>query len=132
MNNLKGKITEVKSQGSLSLVWVEMGDHRLSVLLIDTSESLPFLNPGQEVSLVFKETEVILVRGEPGISIQNRIDGKITAIEAGKLLSKVSLEARDGQLIQAILNTEALQNMDLKTGEEISAYVKSNEIMITA
>ena len=131
MNELKGTIKEIRSQGTLSLASVQVGGFNLKAIIIDTPESAGYLEEGKAVSILFKETELILTTGTgEGISIQNRLPGKIVHIEKGKLLSRVVMEV-EGSQITAVLTTHSLDEMNLEINQDITGLVKTNEIMIS-
>lgn len=130
MNNLEGTISEIKTHGTLSLATVLVGDQVLSVMLIDTPHSVDYLKKDHLVTVLFKETEVILGKGQAEISILNEMHAVVIGIEEGKLLSKVSLDSR-GQIISSVLMTKSLKHLKLAVGDSVKAYVKSNEIMIS-
>ena len=131
MNRLKGSIEEVKVNGNLSQVVIKVGDKtRINSIVIETPETAPYLIKGRPISVIFKETEVVLAKGNiDNISLINRIPGEIGEIRLGSILCEVSLVTEAGP-VQAIISREALDLMELKPGEQITALVKLNEVMI--
>ena len=131
MNRLKGSIEEVKVNGNLSQVGIKVGDKtRINSIVIETPETAPYLIKGRKISVIFKETEVVLAKGKiDNISLINRIPGEIGEIRLGSILCEVSLVTEAGT-VQAIISREALDFMKLKPGEQITALVKLNEVMI--
>lgn len=131
MNTLKGKIAEVKVHESLSLVRVEVNGQLFSAIVIDTPDTVDYLRTGINVKLIFKETEVILARGnELNISLQNRFFGPVIAVESGDLLSKVVVNAKQGE-ITSIITTNAVRQLEIEVGTEVTALVKTNEMMLS-
>ncbi len=131
MNELQGHIAWVETSGNLSLVAIEIYPGLiLKAIVIDTPQTASYLQEGSQVLAVFKETEVIIGVGEQlQISLQNQIPVKITQIEKGKLLSKLTLESNSGNL-RSIISTTAVHNLNLKTGDWVLAMVKLNEVML--
>ncbi|MDW7693469.1 TOBE domain-containing protein [Flammeovirgaceae bacterium SG7u.111] len=130
MNTLKGNISAVKTIGSLSLVSVMVGKTRLSAIVIDTPENSPYLQEGSSINVIFKETEVILGKGNSlTISLQNKINGTVESIENGELLSRLTLQTEVGKLI-SIITSRAVGQLELAIGSEVVAMVKTNEIML--
>ena len=71
----------------------------LTSVIIDTPETKPKLQNGQKVAFLFKETEVVITKGYiSGISMQNKISGKIIEIQAAPILSKVSVQTALGPI----------------------------------
>ena len=131
MNTLKGKIAEVKVHESLSLVRVEVNGQLFSAIVIDTPDTVDYLQTGVNINLIFKETEVILARGdELNISLQNHFFGPVIAVESGDLLSKVVVSAKQGE-ITSIITTNAVRQLEIEVGTEVTALVKTNEMMLS-
>ena len=104
----------------------------ISAIVIETRDSAPYLREGSRISVLFKETEVILSTGPAGkIGIQNRIPGQVREVEAGDLLSKVVLETPLGGL-EAIVASGELQALGLSVGDQVTALIKTNEVMLSA
>ena len=131
MNILKGKISSIKVNGDLSIVKVNLGDTIFSTILIDTPETADFLKLENEVKIIFKETEVILGVGDmSGISLRNKLVGTVSRIESDKLLSKVTIKTDLG-FITSIITTNAVNQLKIIEGLELSAMIKTNELMLS-
>lgn len=131
MNILEGIITRIETSGSLSIVKVEVGDISLKTILIETSNTAPYLKKGNNVNVIFKETEVAVGKGViHNNSMQNRIPGSILEIERGELLSKLTIGATLGK-IKAIITSSAVEELQLMIGEKVTAMIKTNEIMLS-
>ncbi|MCC4212782.1 TOBE domain-containing protein [Leeuwenhoekiella parthenopeia] len=133
MNELRGHIKTVEVSGNLSLVGVELQNGQLfKAIVIDTPQSASYLKPETAVAVVFKETEVIIGTGTQfQISLQNQIPATIAQLEQGKLLSKLKLETTNGS-ISAIISSNAVDNLNLELGQEVTAMIKLNEVMLRA
>ena len=130
MNSIEGNIAEIKTQGSLSLVKVLANNILFNAIIIDTPETASYLSIDQKVSIVFKETEVIIGTDEHAkVSLQNRIVGKVQSLDCNELLTKVTLQTTIGR-ITSIITTNAAQNLKLKVGDTACAFIKTNEIML--
>ncbi len=131
MNKFKGNIVEVEVAKSLSSVKTQVGDTTFSTILIDTPATASYLQEGQEAWVMFKETEVVMATGKDhSISLQNRVEGTISKLEKGELLSKVVVATSIGDLI-SIITTNAVNQLELKSGDAVIAMIKSNEIMLS-
>ena len=131
MNVLEGKITNITTEGDLSLVRISLGQADFSSIVIDTPETAQHLFLGNLVKVIFKETEVILGVGQnQGVSLQNRIEGDVTSIEEGKLLSRIKLRTAHGEII-SIVTSNAVRALNLTKGDVICAMIKTNEIMLS-
>ena len=131
MNILEGTIEEIKVSGELSIVRVEVSGNLLSTIVIDTPETASFLEKGNLVKVIFKETEVIIGVGDmSGISLRNKFCGKIKSIERDELLSKVKVDSDVGE-ISSIITSNAVDQLKLKPGMKVCAMIKTNELMLT-
>ena len=133
MNKLQGHIVHIETHGNLSMVTLEVaGQQQLKSLVLDTVETAPYLKGGNKAQALFKETEVIItLQADLPISIQNKIPGRISAIENGAVLSRVTMESNSGK-INCIIPASSSLELQLKEGMEACALVKFNEIMLAA
>lgn len=131
MNTLIGHIKEVNSTEHLSLVTISVGPFTLSSVIIDTPDTVDYLKEGEEVQVVFKETEVVIGLGEElKVSLRNQLTGTISNIEPGPLLSRVVVQTEVGS-ITAIITTNATRALQLTVGKKAMAMIKTNEIMLS-
>jgi len=131
MNVLKGKIEYITVNKNLSLISVNVNGQLLSAIVIDNPETAPYLKQGNSIKIIFKETEVIIGKEKTdNISLQNKFTGTVESIETGELLSKLTLNTTIGKII-SIITTNAVNQLELKKDSEITAMVKTNEIMLT-
>ena len=131
MNILKGKIEEINVNGDLSIVKIIVGKIRFSTIVIDTPETASFLQLNNSVKVIFKETEVIIGVGDmSGISLRNKLIGKVISIESDKLLSKLIIDTEVGE-ITSIITSNAVNQLKIKIGLDVTAMIKTNELMLS-
>jgi molybdopterin-binding protein len=130
MNKLTGTITQIQQSGAILLVDVDINGQSFSALLIESALQPQWLQKGNAVDVVFKETEVSLAKGLSGlISMRNRMDCKVLHVNQGELLSNVKLQFQNVELTSAI-TTRSVNSLQIKVGDEIEALVKANEISL--
>lgn len=131
MNKLHGHIHALEVSGNLTIVEVAVTSELfLKAIVIDTPQTADYLQKEHKVSLVFKETEVIIGIGEQSnVSLQNQLPATILDIEKGKLLSKIKLNTTAGALT-SIISTAAVLKLNLAVSSEVVAMVKLNEVML--
>ena len=131
MNNFEGFIKTVHVNGNLSIVDIEVtSDILMKAIIIDTPETASYLKSNANVSILFKETEVIIGLGDQsGISLQNKIPAIITHVEIGNLLCKLDLKS-DAGIFTAIISAAAAVALNLKVEDEVTAMIKLNEVML--
>lgn len=130
MNKLTGTIKQIQQSGAILLVDVDVLGQGFSALLIESAIRPEWLQQGNTVELVFKETEVTLAKGLSGkISMRNRMKCIVQSINRGELLCTVSLKFETYSITSAI-TTRAVDSLQITVNEEIDALVKSNEITL--
>ncbi|SEL71877.1 hypothetical protein SAMN04487910_3163 [Aquimarina amphilecti] len=132
MNVFSGHISDIQISKNLSMVSVQIDERiELKTILVETPNTASYLKKGSAVDVLFKETEVIISKGDPSfISIQNKIPAVIKKCDSGVLLSKILLNTAIGDIV-AIVTTEILNALVLKENEEVIVMIKANEIMLS-
>jgi len=64
------------------------------------------------------------------LSARNQLKGKIVSVEKGVITAKVKVEIKVPATVTAVITKEAVEDLGLKVGDEVSAIVKSTEIII--
>ncbi|MEM3000416.1 MAG: TOBE domain-containing protein [Candidatus Bathyarchaeia archaeon] len=64
------------------------------------------------------------------ISARNRLKGKVTAVETDAITAKVKVEISVPATITALISREAVEDLNIKVGDEVEAVVKATEVMI--
>lgn len=130
MNKLTGTISKIQQSGAILLVDVDVEGHSFSAMLIESATQPEWLQTGNTIELIFKETEVSLAKNLSGmISMRNRMKCIVLEIDRGELLSKVSLQFQKYTITSAI-TTRSVNSLDLKIGDEVEALVKANEVSL--
>lgn len=130
MNKLRGRITGIESNDHVSLVDVDVNGDKFTATLLETPDDSPYLQIGNPVDVLFKETEVSLAKGLSGlISLRNRVNTTVKLVRSGVILSEVVLDYR-GQTISSIITTRSITRLEIKPGDEVEALVKANEVTL--
>lgn len=64
------------------------------------------------------------------ISARNRLKGKIAAVEKEEVTAKIRIEIAAPTTITAIISREAVEELNIKTGDEVEAVIKATEVMV--
>ncbi len=64
------------------------------------------------------------------LSARNQLKGKVVAVEKGVITGKVKVEIKMPVTVTAVITKEAIEELDIKVGDEVTAIVKSTEIII--
>jgi len=138
MNFLQGTITEIVTEGNISLVKVSVGEKIFSSIVLDTPATDPYLQTGHSVKLLFKETEVIISRSIPlEISVQNKMECRLRQLTIGKILCQLTLGWQEDGTgketeIHSIITRNACEQLHLQVNDKIIALIKTNEVSLAA
>ena len=64
------------------------------------------------------------------LSARNNLKGKVVAVEKGVITAKVKIEVKVPATITAVITKEAVDDLEIKVGDEVVAIVKSTEVII--
>ena len=130
MNKIPAVIKTITTSGGVVLVDLYCGDCPLSALLVDADELPAWLAAGQQVFVVFKESELSIAVGLSGkISLRNRFPCIVKSVNRGELLSLIELTFGEHTLNSAI-TTRSVDALELTAGTQATALIKSNEISL--
>lgn len=127
MNRFHAIVENISSKDNLHYLTVRSKGHTIH---ISTLELPDFVELEASLDLLFKETEVFLVRGvHEAVSVDNRMPVQVGLITRGELLSQVELSSACGRL-SALLSTSSLDRMGIQTGSNLDALVPSYAIAL--
>ena len=64
------------------------------------------------------------------ISARNQIKGKISAVETGAVMAKVKIDIGGGNILTSLISKESVDDLALKIGDDVTAIIKSTEVII--
>ena len=64
------------------------------------------------------------------ISARNVFKGKVLDVKEGQVMAKVKVDLGGGNVISSLISVEAVKELDVKVGEEISVIVKATSVML--
>jgi molybdate transport system regulatory protein len=64
------------------------------------------------------------------ISARNKLKGVVKSVEKGDIVAKVMVEINVPAIITALISTEAVNDLDIKVGDNVEAVIKATEVMI--
>ncbi len=130
MNILRGRIKDITSSESITLVDIETQGVQMTSIIVDRAENVPYLLPAEEVEVVFNESELSLGRITEGmISLNNQLSCVIEEIVPGQVLSRVILDFHGIPLV-SLITTRSVGRLNLCRGEQVTAFVKSTEVIL--
>jgi molybdate transport system regulatory protein len=64
------------------------------------------------------------------ISARNRLEGTVQQVDKGVVTAKVRIKIIKPDFVTAIISKEAVEELDIKTGDKVEAVIKATEVMI--
>ncbi|MBQ2832152.1 molybdopterin-binding protein [Methanobrevibacter sp.] len=64
------------------------------------------------------------------LSARNQLNGKITNIDLGAVMANIKIEVTDPSVITAVITKESAENLGLSEGDDVTAIIKSTEVII--
>jgi len=64
------------------------------------------------------------------LSARNSLKGRVVSVEKGVITAKVKVEIMVPATITSVITKEAVEDLDVKVGDEVQVVVKSTEVMI--
>ena len=63
------------------------------------------------------------------ISVRNKIPAKVKEVKLGAVMAEVVVQAGNNQIVAAITK-DAVEDLALKVGDDVTALVKSTSVMV--
>jgi molybdopterin-binding protein len=124
MNTLQATITAITASEHLSILTVSVADESFHLLLAEASDA----SIGSNVTLAFKETEVILASA-PAATTANIHRAIVSKIEQGNVLSQITLTYHEATLM-ALVPTLTFDTLMIDEGDEVYWMVQPSEISL--
>ncbi len=130
MNILRGKISELTTSGNMTLVGIDVDGTRMTAIMIGTPGKVSYLRMSGDVELLFNEAAVSIGKMIGGqMSLNNQLDCTIERLVTGEILTQVILSFR-GEHLTSLITTMSARRLDLKAGDRVTAFIKTNEVML--
>jgi len=127
MNKIEAKVSKIESVENLNLVNFLFNENTLTMISLELNKRV---KKNKKVLLNIKPTNISLAKNFEGlISSSNKLTGKIVSIERGKLLSGVICDVNK-VLMEAIVTTKSLDQMNLSLRENIVLLFKASDLAI--
>lgn len=132
-NKFIGKVTDVTRGAVNGIVKIELsnGQHITSSITLEAIDDLD-ITVGKEVTAIIKSTSVLIGRGQLTLSARNKLSGTIIDINRGAVNAIVKVELPSNVVISSSITLEAVDELDLTVGTEVTAVVKASEVLIMA
>jgi len=64
------------------------------------------------------------------LSARNQFRGKVIEVAKGKTTAHVRVEVPSGVVITSSITNEAVEELNLKVGDQVTAVIKASDVMI--
>jgi len=130
MNILQGNISRITNNGNLTLVDVNVKGLLVTAIMIGNPGKVRYLKCGEPIELLFNESEVSVGKDNNGsLSVLNHLICTVEEIVTGKIFTLIHMLFQ-GEKIVALIPSRSVKIMELKKGDEITAYIKINEVFL--
>ena len=130
-NQFRGTVTKINEGAVNGIVTLDVcGTLVTSTISLAAIHELG-LKPGKMAYAVIKATEVMVGKGTHlSLSARNQFPGKVVNIEKGAVNSIVKIEALGSNIISATISNSAVEELNLKPGDDALAVLKATSVMI--
>jgi molybdopterin-binding protein len=63
------------------------------------------------------------------MSARNQLKGTVVSVDSGMVVSKVVVKVGDVEIV-SVITKDAVEDLDIKVGDEVYAMMKATEVMI--
>lgn len=131
-NQFSGKVKTIKTGEVNAEVVLDIGggDEIVSNITSDSVGHLE-LTEGMDVYALIKSSWVILSSNNNlKTSSRNALTGTVVRCHEGAVNAEVIVELRGGKTLTAIITNDSVRDMALKTGSEVTALIKSSNVIL--
>ena len=64
------------------------------------------------------------------LSARNQLKGKITNVDIGAVMASIKIEVTEPNVITALITKESAEKLNLKENDDVTAIIKSTEVII--
>ncbi len=64
------------------------------------------------------------------LSARNQLDGVVSRVDHGAVMSTVVIRLSDGQEIVSAITRESAEALELSEGDDVKAVIKATEVMV--
>ena len=64
------------------------------------------------------------------LSARNQLKCKVSNVELGAVMANIKIEVEDPNTITAVITKESAERLGLKEGDDVTALIKSTEVII--
>jgi molybdate transport system regulatory protein len=131
-NQIQGVVEYIETGKVNSSVYVKLksGYSLVSVITNGAVDNL-HLQADDEVVAIFKSSSVLLTTDiSLNISARNKFQGVVKEIHSGEVNSEVLMDTGNSEVIASVITINAIKELGLKVGDNVSAIIKASDIIL--
>lgn len=132
-NVFKGTVSAVTAGAVNAEVVIQLsgGDSLVAIVTQESVASLGLAAGKPAVALVKAPWVMLMTEGDDiRLSARNSLKGKVSAIEIGAVNAEVTVTLVGGSKVSAILTREAVAELSLADGVEVTAIIKASHVIV--
>ena len=64
------------------------------------------------------------------LSARNQLTGNVTGVDLGAVMANIKIEVTEPNTITAVITKESAEKLGLSEGDDVTAIIKSTEVLI--
>ena len=64
------------------------------------------------------------------LSARNQLKGKVVGVDIGAVMANIKVEVSEPGVITALITKESAEKLGLKEGDDVTAIIKSTEVIV--
>jgi molybdate transport system regulatory protein len=129
-NRVEGIVGDMKKGKATTNVRLQSDIGELTLVMTSSSVETLQLEPGDRASALFREVDVMLMKGEASISTTNRFRAQVVDIKQGNVTAELALDVGAGRRIVAVIARTAAEQMGLAVGDQATACIREGDLLL--
>ena len=129
-NRIEGVVGDMKKGKATTSLRLQTDIGQLTLVITSSSVEALALEPGDRAIALFREVDVMMMKGDCPISATNRILGRVLDIRKGNVTAEVILDIGSGRHIVAVVARTAAEEMGLAPGDDVKACVREGDLLL--
>jgi molybdopterin-binding protein len=129
-NRVDGVVGDMKKGKATTNLQLRSDIGELTLVMTSSSVEELRLEPGDRATAMFREVDVMLMKGDGAISTKNRVPGRILEIKKGTVTVEIPLDVGGGRRIIAVVARTAAEEMGLTVGEKVTACIREGDLVL--
>lgn len=131
-NQLPGTIEKITTGAVTTEVVLRIdANTKVEAAVTNASAAELGLKEGGKALALIKSSHLILMKGEGfRLSARNQLWGRVNKIETGAVNTEVQIALADGLEINTVVTNESVEQMALKSGDQVCACAKVSAVFL--